>query len=696
MLNKFTIKLKLVILSFIVSSGFIAIVVLGNLDLGELSKLSQMKDNVNELNIGELSLRKHEKNFLARKKMKYSNKFLLSIKKINKNSEKLMLMMNDFHLDNKSLMKYRTSIKIYKKAFAQLVQIQQEIGLGKKKGLYGKLRVAVQKVQSFAQDSRDYRLLAFVYDLRKQEKDFLLRKDMKYSHNFNEVMKELNLNITNKQMLKLLKTYTLTFNKLVSLEKIKGFNKDAGLLGKMGIAIHKSDDLLAHLKEQINNEIAVKTRNIKIFSILFVLVIAVFVTLTLLYISRSINLSLKSFEKGLIQFFAFINNESKVVEMLEEKNEDEIGKMSKIINQNIIKTQLNIEKDRTLIDDVTVVANNIKKGHLEDRITKKANSKELNELKNVINEMLKNLNQNISNVLNILDSYTNYNYLPRVSTLNIEGEILELCKGINFLGDSSVKMLKNNKEIGQELIDSAKILVNNVGDLNSNANATAASIEETAAALEEITSTVISNNENIEQLSSYAQEVTESIQKGEKLASETSQSMDDLNSQVSSINDAIGLIDKISFQTNILSLNAAVEAATAGEAGKGFAVVAQEVRNLAARSAEAANEIKTLVENATTKASEGKQIAKKMIMGYSSLKENIENTISVISDVSISSKEQKRGIEQINDAVTQVDQQTQKIALVAGETKTIAEQTNAIANDIVEDTNKKIFETEKQ
>jgi methyl-accepting chemotaxis protein len=167
--------------------------------------------------------------------------------------------------------------------------------------------------------------------------------------------------------------------------------------------------------------------------------------------------------------------------------------------------------------------------------------------------------------------------------------------------------------------------------------------------------------------------------------------MEEINTQVTAINEAISVIDQIAFQTNILSLNAAVEAATAGEAGKGFAVVAQEVRNLASRSAEAASEIKSLVENATAKANDGKNIAGHMIVGYKKLNENISKTINLISDIENASKEQLSGIEQINDAVTALDRQTQENAMVASQTHDVAVLTDEIAKLVVSDADSKEF-----
>ncbi len=264
-------------------------------------------------------------------------------------------------------------------------------------------------------------------------------------------------------------------------------------------------------------------------------------------------------------------------------------------------------------------------------------------------------------------------------------------QGLNNLAEIINKMLVENKENGLALDKSSDILLKNVDNLNKNSNEAAAALEETAAALEEITSNISSNTDNIVRMAGFANALTVSANDGEKLASQTTKAMDEINNEVTAINEAISVIDQIAFQTNILSLNAAVEAATAGEAGKGFAVVAQEVRNLASRSAEAANEIKTLVQNATTKANDGKNISDKMIEGYKGLNSNISKTIELISDVEMASKEQLSGINQINDAVAALDQQTQQNAMIASQTHDVAVETDIIAKLVVSNADEKEF-----
>jgi methyl-accepting chemotaxis protein len=429
----------------------------------------------------------------------------------------------------------------------------------------------------------------------------------------------------------------------------------------------------------------------RVLIILAILSIIIFVISSIL-ISNIIVKSLHEFKEGLLSFFTYLNRESSNVSRLNDESNDEFGEMARVVNDNISKIKKGIEEDRKLIDEAIVVLSEFEKGDLSQRLNINVDNPILMQLKNVLNEMASNLETNITNILRVLEKYSSYNYLEKVSINNLKEDLLKLANGVNGLGISITEMLVENKSNGLTLDNSSDILLINVDKLNLSSNEAAASLEETAAALEEITSNLRNNTENIAKMASYSNNLTQSANSGEKLANQTTIAMDEINEQVNAINESISVIDQIAFQTNILSLNAAVEAATAGEAGKGFAVVAQEVRNLASRSAEAAKEIKTIVENATLKANEGKNIAGNMISGYKELNENIVKTINLIEDIEMSSKEQLMGIEQINTAVTQLDQQTQQNAVVASETHDIAIITDKIAKLIVKEADEKEFD----
>ena len=367
-----------------------------------------------------------------------------------------------------------------------------------------------------------------------------------------------------------------------------------------------------------------------------------------------------------------------------------VRKLSNIINKNIVKSKSIIESDEKFLNEVNTVVQSVNKGYLTKRLENKVESENLERLRNSMNEMLIHLNEivgkDINKIIEVLESFSTLDF-----TNSLKDDNNKIPTALNNVTKLINAMLVENKSNGLTLQESSTVLMANVETLSSSSTQAAASLEETAAALEEITANIGGNNKKIIQMSNYANDLTTSAASGQNLANETNISMDEINSQVNAINEAITVIDQIAFQTNILSLNAAVEAATAGEAGRGFAVVAAEVRNLASRSAEAAKEIKTLVENATSKANNGKNIAGEMIKGYSHLSENISKTLDLIKDVEGSSKEQLLGIEQINSAVTQLDQQTQKNANVASQTKQIAQNTQFIANTIVKNANDKNF-----
>ena len=436
------------------------------------------------------------------------------------------------------------------------------------------------------------------------------------------------------------------------------------------------------ISEKINENLY---KEIILYIVLLVIILAI-----LFFALIKILSPLKRFEDGLIFFFKYLKGEEKNIIKLNINTNDELGKMASEIDKQMEIIAKNLEVDRLFIEEVKKIVNRVKEGNLDLQLKQTTSNESLNELKNMLNDMIQTINVNVNEDINIilssLEKYSKLNFVDSIA--NPTGNV---AKGLNNLSNIINQMLQQNKENGLVLDDSSKILLENVNLLNKSSNETAVSLEETAAALEEITSTVANNTERISTMANHSKELSNSIEEGQKLANVTVESMDSINEQTQSIANAITIIDQIAFQTNILSLNAAVEAATAGEAGKGFAVVAQEVRNLASRSAEAAREIKSLVENATEKTNNGKKIADDMINGYIKLKENISKTTEVIHDISISSKEQRTSIEQINDVVTRLDRQTQNNASIANQTHDIATNTSKIAKKILETVNEKTF-----
>ncbi|MGJ0308789.1 methyl-accepting chemotaxis protein [Aliarcobacter cryaerophilus] len=463
------------------------------------------------------------------------------------------------------------------------------------------------------------------------------------------------------------------------------------ITNKINLLKQVEDHISTHLLNEINLEKDEATFHLILFSLLSIFGIGITMILART-IAFTILIDVASVRAGIEEFFAFINFEKDDIKLIGVDSTDELGMMSKIINKNIANTKANIQRDRELIADTIRVANSINKGHLDQKIMVNSNNPALNELKDIINEMLNTLNSNISNILTVLTSYSKLDFRPRLKDNDLEGIIQELEKDINILRDVITQTLLDNKKVGITLKENANILSFNMQSISTAANSQAASLEETAASLEEITSNITNNTQTTTKMASYGEKVKESIKIGQDLANKTVSSMEDINKQALAINEAIGVIDNIAFQTNILSLNAAVEAATAGEAGKGFAVVAQEVRNLATRSAEAANEIKRIVQLATSKTKEGSEIANSMIEGYTSLNENISITLDLIQNVTTASKEQSVGMVQINDAVNNLDQITQRNAQSASEANEIAKQTLKISNEIIEQVNSKEFD----
>ncbi len=204
-------------------------------------------------------------------------------------------------------------------------------------------------------------------------------------------------------------------------------------------------------------------------------------------------------------------------------------------------------------------------------------------------------------------------------------------------------------------------------DLSARTEEQASSLEETASSMEELTSTVKQNSDSARQANQLALSAAETAQKGGSVVAQVVETMGSINESSKKIVDIIGVIDGIAFQTNILALNAAVEAARAGEQGRGFAVVATEVRNLAQRSAAAAKEIKTLIDDSVDKVGVGNALVEHAGATMNEVVDAVRRVTDIMGEISVASGEQTSGIEQVNLAVTEMDTVTQQNAQLVEE-----------------------------
>ena len=429
----------------------------------------------------------------------------------------------------------------------------------------------------------------------------------------------------------------------------------------------------------------------------FILTVALFfIVLTLgvvWLVAKKVTEPLVELKYEMGEFFSFLAKEKDTIEPFKVHSMDEIGEIVVSLNDNIARTINGINKDADAIKQSAVICEQASIGNLSVKIESVANNPEINNLTKIVNNLLTSLSYNINRTLESLDHYSQDEYSHRINSKGkTTGEIKKLFQQVDFLGETLTKLSGQNLQNGKALQQTSEVFSKNVNILATSSEQQASSLNQTSESLNEITNNLQNTTQNTKQMSQYASKVTESSTHGHELATKTADSMKNINDKVDAINESISVIDQIAFQTNILSLNAAVEAATAGEAGKGFAVVAQEVRNLASRSAEAANEIKSLVEVATLQAQDGTKIANEMISGYEVLNDNITSTTKLIESVTHDSNEQKIKIEDINRAIAQLDKTIQNSAEVAKETNYVAQQASDIAQKIVDDASGKVFE----
>jgi len=266
--------------------------------------------------------------------------------------------------------------------------------------------------------------------------------------------------------------------------------------------------------------------------------------------------------------------------------------------------------------------------------------------------------------------------------VNSQDELGKMSEALNSMFENVAQVVGNVRQAADQVATASGEISQGNDDLSQRTSDQASSLEETSASMEEMTSIVKQNADNSKQANQLAIAAREVAEKGGRITSEAVQAMDGINKSSKKIADIINVIDEIAFQTNLLALNAAVEAARAGEQGRGFAVVATEVRNLAQRSAGAAKEIKSLINESVQKVGDGSELVNQSGKTLDEIVGSVKRVTDIISEISAASQEQSSGIDQVNKAIMQMDQTTQQNAALVEQAASSAQSMQQQASSL--------------
>jgi methyl-accepting chemotaxis protein len=383
---------------------------------------------------------------------------------------------------------------------------------------------------------------------------------------------------------------------------------------------------------------------------------------------------------------SFLNDEKNILDLelpqFKEKNNillaEKLQELSKII---LDKSQEEI----LTYGEVILTAEKLSDGYANDKITREIRNRNLSYLAKTLNTMNDKISNALKEVIDVLNEYKQDDFRNSIEeNLFRGGELKELLFSFNILKDKIVSILSQDDEFAKNLDDVSINLVTNVDKLTQITKKVVSHIENMAKNISNISDNITLINQDAKQMDEKSKYLKTFIIEKKDNANHTIESMQDIAKATTEVIDYIEIIEQISFQTNILSLNAAVEAATAGEAGKGFAVVAGEVRNLANKSSDVAKNIKTLTQNLNQKILKGKKDVEGVIGSFDELDIHFRETDKLISKVAKQNQSLSISINNIEQLSNEIIKEIDINQLITKELNTVSNNIKDISNKILE------------
>ncbi len=596
-----------------------------------------------EINIMMLEMRRNEKDFLMRNDSKYVAKVEEIYKKFQEKIE--IVITKSKEAEEIDVFKRSESIKEnmekYFTSFKALAKNVEVTGLDENSGIQGEFRSAAREIEKKSVDHKQLDndgVRAIYFDLRKNEKDYLMRRDEKYIVKVKELankltsrIKKAGLNADDQQkaVANLIK-YTEKFTELVNTHAEVNKSQE-----ELRSAAHSMELLLKELMVIIDKntteEISNMQKNVTARSVMALVIGAISILLGIA-IGIFFNVNIKN-----------------------------------ILNAMIKEVSLLVEQSRA--------------GNLKHRGNVDTINFEFRPIVKGFNDALDGIVNPMNEVIETMNAMANKNLTARIKGSYL-GDLEILKNNINSALDNLEDAMKQVASAGSQIENGATQVSQASQSLSQGATEQASSLEEISSSMNEITSQTNINAQNAIQAKTLTEETKKNADNSNTKMQQMVQAMTDINAASDNISKIIKVIDAIAFQTNLLALNAAVEAARAGKHGKGFAVVAEEVRNLAARSAKAAQETTELIEDSIKKVSAGGTIAKETAKALGDIITRIVKISDLVNEIAVSSSEQAKGATQINTALGQVDQVTQKNTASSEESASAAEELSGQAEEL--------------